>query len=58
MAIESLDEEKTDEIEITDEMIAAGARTLMSFETYTANEEYWAELVYRAMRKAAPIKAN
>jgi hypothetical protein len=38
------------EIEITPEMIEAGAAVLCRFETFTASEEYWAEEVYRAMR--------
>jgi hypothetical protein len=42
------------EIEITPEMIEAGACVLCRFETFTADEEYWAKEVYRAMRKAAP----
>lgn len=34
----------------TSEMIAAGAGVLASFETEQADEFYWAERVYRAMR--------
>jgi hypothetical protein len=40
------------EIEVTPEMIAAGAAVLCRFETFTASEAYWAEEVYRAMRAA------
>jgi hypothetical protein len=44
------------EIEITEEMEAAGARVLCSFETFTADEAYWAREVYRAMRIASVPK--
>lgn len=37
------------EIEITPEMLDAGASVLCGFETETADERYWAEEVYRAM---------
>jgi hypothetical protein len=42
------------EIEITSEMIEAGALVLCGFETETADETYWAEKTYIAMREAAP----
>jgi hypothetical protein len=41
-----------EEIEVTEEMIKAGADVLMLFETYTTDESYWAEKVYLAMRCA------
>jgi hypothetical protein len=43
-----------DEIEVTPEMIEAGARLLCGYETLTRDEAHWAEEVYRAMRRAAP----
>jgi hypothetical protein len=46
-----------EEPEITPEMIEAGASVLCGFETLTASEGYWAELVYRAMY-AVKMKAN
>ncbi len=42
-----------EEIEITPEMIEAGASVLCGFETLTASESYWAEMVYRAMHSVA-----
>lgn len=50
------DANKPDEIEVTPEMIKAGASVLCSFETLTASEEYWAEKVYKAMSKASRSK--
>ena len=46
------------EIEITPEMIAAGAEVLYAFETETTDETYWAIKVYVAMRNAAPHLAG
>jgi hypothetical protein len=46
------------EEEITEEMIHAGAKVLCGFETLTASEWYWAEEVYRAMRKARLCRAD
>ena len=43
-------EPNTDEIEITEAMLDAGERVLMSFHTMFANERTWAEKVYRAMQ--------
>ena len=45
---------KSDEIEITPEMIDAGAAVLAGFETYFSDEEMWAERVYRAMAALRP----
>lgn len=42
------------EIEITPEMIEAGASVLCGFNTYYSGEEHWAEEVYRAMRALSP----
>jgi len=42
-----------DEIAITPAMIKAGAAVLCSFETFTADEAYWAQEVYSAMRRVA-----
>ena len=42
-----------EEIEITPAMTEAGAAVLCGFETYFSTEEYWADAVYRAMRRAA-----
>ena len=44
--------EPTDEIEVTPEMIEAGARALCAFEIFTAGEAYWGEEVYGAMHRA------
>jgi hypothetical protein len=44
-----------DEVEITPAMTAAGAAVLCGFETLTAGEEYWADEVYRVMRRAAVL---
>ncbi len=41
-------------IEITPEMIEAGASVLYRMETAFAREEIWAEEVYRAMASLAP----
>ena len=38
-----------DEIEITPEMIEAGAAILYGYETLTRGEEWWAVEVYRSM---------
>jgi hypothetical protein len=46
------------EIEITPEMIEAGAGVLCGFETETTDETYWARKVYIAMREAAPHRKN
>ena len=45
---------ETDEIEITPEMIEAGASVLYRMETAFAWEPFWAEEVYRAMASLAP----
>jgi hypothetical protein len=50
------DSEEHEEIEITPEMIEAGASVRCGFETFTVSEEYWAEMVYRAMRSVAMKK--
>jgi len=42
-----------DEIEVTPEMIEAGVAILYGYETDTVGEEYWAETIYKAMRKVA-----
>jgi hypothetical protein len=44
---------KADEIEVTPEMIEAGALVLAGFDTTFAGPEYWAEQTYLAMRRAA-----
>ena len=41
------------EIEVTPEMIEAGAFLLCGFQTTTLDEEHWAEAVYRAMAAVA-----
>jgi hypothetical protein len=46
------------EIEITSEMIEAGAGVLCGFETETTDEMYWAKKVYIAMREVAPHRRN
>lgn len=48
------DDELTDpdEIEITEEMIEAGASVLFGFQTLTRFEWSWAEEVFRAMWEA------
>ena len=38
---------------ITPEMVEAGARLLISFDTFFEDERSWAVRVYRAMREAA-----
>jgi hypothetical protein len=38
--------------EITPAMIEAGAAILSSFETFQADESYWAKEIYLAMRRA------
>lgn len=45
----------TEEIEITPEMIEAGASILCGFETETAGEEYWAKKVFLAMMRASHL---
>lgn len=52
------DEEKSEEIEITPEMIEAGARVLIGFETETCSERYWAQEVYLAMREIELARAR
>jgi hypothetical protein len=47
----------TEKIEITPEMIEAGASVLCRFETFTAGESYWAEEVYKAMASRRPSSA-
>ena len=42
------------EIEVTPEMIAAGASVLYKMELAFAGEEFWAEEVYRAMASLTP----
>jgi len=51
-----LSEAGAPDIEITEEMEAAGARVLCSFETFTADEAFWAREVYRAMVIASAPK--
>jgi hypothetical protein len=46
--------EAEEEIEITPEMIDAGERVLMGYETYFTSERYWAREVYLAMHAEAP----
>jgi hypothetical protein len=43
------------EIEITPEMIEAGASVLYRMELAFANEEFYAERIYRAMFSRSPI---
>ena len=43
------------EIEVTPEMIEAGASVLFRMETAFAREEFWAEEVFRAMAILAPV---
>ena len=45
---------KKAEIEITPEMIEAGTNVLYRMTTHIADEEYWAEEVYRAMSSLSP----
>jgi hypothetical protein len=47
-----------DGVEITPEMIEAGASVLCRFETFTAGETYWAAEVYRAMALLRPSSAS
>jgi hypothetical protein len=47
-----------EEIEVTKEMIEAGAAILMGFSTYFRDEESWAEDVYRAMVAARKETKN
>ena len=42
-----------EEIELTPEMIEAGASVLCGFSTYFSDEAHWAKEVYKAMVKAA-----
>ena len=42
------------EIEITPEMVKAGASVLYGMELDFAREEFWAKEVYRAMASVAP----
>lgn len=48
----------TDEIEITPEMIAAGASVLYGMELAFATEEFWAAEVYRAMAALAASRSS
>ena len=43
-----------DDVEITPEMIEAGASVLYRMELAFAGEEFWAEEVYRAMASLLP----
>jgi hypothetical protein len=43
---------------ITPAMLDAGERVLCSFETFTADERYWAERVYEAMARVAALEAS
>jgi hypothetical protein len=51
-----MEKESKDEIEITPEMIEAGRNILYTISTSFADEEYWAEQVFRAMIRAAPSR--
>ena len=42
------------EIEVTPEMVEAGASVLYGMELAFASEEFWAERVYRAMASVRP----
>lgn len=44
-------EVSTEGIDITPEMVEAGASVLCSFQTLTAGEEYWAKQVYATMER-------
>jgi len=45
-------------LEITPEMVRAGASVLYRMETPFAPEEYWAKEVYSAMHAAAPFASE
>jgi len=49
--------EENDEIEITPEMIEAGASVLFGFETFFADEELWAARVFETMVRAHRVCA-
>jgi hypothetical protein len=40
---------RSDEVEVTPEMVAAGTAVLYRMDTHIADEEFWSEKVYRAM---------
>jgi hypothetical protein len=44
------------EIEVTPEMIEAGAAVLCGFETETADESFWAKEVFLAMAMESPYR--
>jgi hypothetical protein len=51
------DRPRLDEIEVTPEMVEAGASVLCGFHTFFADEASWAEDVYRAMEQTRREKA-
>ena len=48
----------SEEIEVTPEMIEAGASVLCGFNTYFTGEAFWAEKVYRVMAEVALRKGR
>lgn len=46
------------EIEVTPNMIEAGASVLYGMELAFAGEEFWAKKIYRAMASVAPISLS
>ncbi len=47
-------DEQEQEVEITPEMIEAGTSVLCRMTTLVADEEFWAEEIYRAMAVRSP----
>lgn len=58
MAIPDAEGSDRPEIEVTPEMIEAGASVLYRMETAFAGEEFWAEEVYRAMVSLASTSSR
>jgi hypothetical protein len=52
------DEKTSAELEVTPEMIEAGAAVLCRMTTHFAGEDYWAEEIYKAMAARRPISSR
>jgi hypothetical protein len=52
------DEKIIAEPEVTPEMIEAGTNVLYRMTTHIADEEYWAEEIYRAMASLRPASSR
>jgi hypothetical protein len=52
------DEKTIAEPEVTPEMIEAGTNVLYRMTTHIADEEYWAEEIYRAMASLRPASSR